>query len=78
VIESDRPPVPLRTVNHEYYRCDPTFRALIKWLREKGVQGNKPLHQMRKLYGSALADLHGLAVASSRLRHADLRTTAGF
>ena len=78
VIESDLPPQPLRPVDHEYYRCEPTFKALIRWLREKGVQGNKPLHQMRKLYGSALADLHGLAVASSGLRHADLRTTAGF
>jgi integrase len=75
VLESDRPPLSL---DYEYYRCQPTFQALINWLRTKGVTGNKPFHALRKMYGSALADLHGLAVASSGLRHADLRTTAGF
>ena len=75
VLESDRPP---RSLDYEYYRCQPTFEALVNWLRTKGVQGNKPFHALRKMYGSALADLHGLAVASSGLRHADLRTTAGF
>jgi integrase len=75
VLESDRPP---RSLDYEYYRCEPTFKALVEWLREKGVTGNKPFHALRKMYGSALADLHGLAVASSGLRHADLRTTASF
>jgi len=78
VLESDRPPHPPRSVDHEYYRCEMTFKSLVEWLREKGVTGNKPFHALRKMYGSALADLHGLAVASSGLRHADLRTTAGF
>jgi hypothetical protein len=78
VIESDRRPVPARPIDHEYYRCEPTFKALLGWLREKGVQGNKLLHQMRKLYGSALADLHGLHAASSGLRHPDIRTTSQF
>jgi integrase len=78
VIESDRPPQPPRPVDYDYYRCEPTFKALVEWLRSKGVQGNKPLHALRKLYGSALADLHGLHAASSGLRHADIRTTSGF
>jgi integrase len=78
VIESARPPAPPRALDHEYYRAEPTFKALVQWLRAKGVRGNKPIHQLRKLYGSALADLHGLHAASSGLRHADLRTTAGF
>jgi integrase len=78
VLESDRPPVPVKPVDYEYYRCEETFKALVEWLREKGVTGNKPLHALRKLYGSALADLHGLHAASSGLRHTDLRTTAGF
>ena len=47
-------------------------------LRDKGVQGNKPLHTLRKMYGAALADMHGLHVASSGLRHADIRTTAEY
>ena len=75
VLESDRPP---RSLDYEYYRCEPTFKALVEWLRSKGVQGNKPLHTLRKLYGSALADLHGLHAASSGLRHADIRTTSAF
>ena len=75
VLESDRPP---RALDYEYYRCEPTFKALVEWLRSKGVQGNKPLHALRKLYGSALADLHGLHAASSGLRHADIRTTSAF
>jgi integrase len=75
VIESERPP---KVADYQHYRCEKVFAALLGWLREKGVQGNKPLHQMRKLYGSALADLHGLHAASSGLRHADIRTTSAF
>jgi integrase len=75
VIESDRPP---KAVTYQYYRCQETFKCLLDWLRTKGVQGNKPLHAMRKLYGSALADQHGLHAASSGLRHSDIRTTAEF
>ena len=75
VIESFRSP---KATDYQHYRCEEVFCALLGWLRARGVRGNKPLHALRKLYGSALADLHGLAVASSGLRHADLRTTAGF
>jgi integrase len=73
VLESERPP---RMVNYQHYRCEETFKALLGWLRKKGVQGNKPFHALRKLYGSALAELHGIHAASSGLRHADLRTTS--
>jgi integrase len=75
VIESERPP---KVTDYQHYRCEEVFAALLGWLRAHGVQGNKPLHQMRKLYGSALADLHGLHAASSGLRHADIRTTSAF
>jgi integrase len=75
VIESDRAP---KVTDYQHYRCDDTFQSLLAWLRGKGVQSNKPLHALRKLYGSALADAHGLHVASSGLRHADVRTTAEY
>jgi integrase len=75
VLESDRLP---KSVNYQQYRCEETFQALLAWLRSKGVQGHKPLHALRKLYGSALTDLHGLHAASSGLRHADIRTTHEF
>jgi integrase len=75
VIESARAP---KSVSYQQYRCQEVFDSLLRWLRSKGVQGNKPLHALRKLYGSALADLHGLHAASSGLRHADIRTTSAF
>ena len=75
VLESERAP---KAVTYQHYRCTETFAALLGWLRGKGVQGNKPLHALRKMYGSQLADLHGLHVASSGLRHADVRTTAEY
>jgi integrase len=75
VIESDQKP---RNVAYQHYRCGAVFDALLVWLRAKGVEGQKPFHNLRKLYGSVMAQEHGLAVASGALRHADLRTTAEF
>jgi integrase len=75
VLESERSP---KSVSYQHYRCEETFQSLLDWLREKGVQGNKPLHALRKLFGSQLADMHGLHVASGGLRHADVRTTAEY
>jgi len=75
VLESARTP---KSVSYQHYRCEETFQSLLNWLRDKGVQGNKPLHALRKMYGAALADMHGLHVASSGLRHADIRTTAEY
>jgi integrase len=73
VIESDSPP---KAPHYQWYRCEPVFESLLVWLREKGITDRKPIHCLRKLYGSMLADVHGLHAASTGLRHADLRTTA--
>jgi len=73
VIESNCEP---KAVGYQWYRCEETFKSLLEWLRSKGVTGNKPLHQMRKLFGSAMADLYGLHVASAASRHSDIRTTS--
>jgi integrase len=75
VIESPRRP---KAVNYQWYRCESTFIYLLRWLKGKGVQGNKPFHALRKLYGSVLAERYGIHAASSGLRHADIRTTAEF
>jgi integrase len=75
VIKSARKP---KSVRYQWYRCGPLFDALLVWLRAKGVQGQKPFHTLRKLYGSAMADKHGLHAASSGLRHSDIRTTSEF
>jgi integrase len=73
VIKSQRPPLSKRP---QYYRCESTFTELIEWLRAHGVTGNKPLHTLRKEYGSLLTRNYGIHAASRALRHADLRTTS--
>jgi len=75
VIESAREP---KLVSYQWYRCEAVFEYLLGWLHGKGVQGIKPFHALRKLYGSVLAERHGIHAASSGLRHADIRTTSEF
>ena len=58
------------------YRCAYLFKKLIRWLQAKGVKGTKPIHELRKEFGSLLADAHGIYVASRMLRHADISVTA--
>jgi integrase len=74
VIQSQRSPLPVKP--HQYYRCEPVLTALTEWLRAQGVSGNKPLHTLRKEYGSLLTRSYGIHAASRALRHADLRTTS--
>jgi integrase len=75
VIEGNREP---KVVNYTWYRADRVFNNLLAWLREKGVTGDKPIHQMRKLYGSVLTEKHGIHAASSGCRHSDIRVTSQF
>jgi hypothetical protein len=88
VVQSDRQ----LTMNATYsaYRCEKVFDGLIAWLRTKGVNAQKPLHELRKEFGSTIANEHGIFAASRALRHSDiaittqhyadkkLRTTTGF
>jgi integrase len=74
VNKSNRPPLPAKP--QQYYRCKSIFHELTEWLREHGVSGNKPLHTLRKEYGSLLTRTYGIHAASRALRHADLRTTS--
>ncbi len=59
-----------------YYRCEPVFNRLNEWLRSKGVNTHKPLHEMRKEIGALIATEHGIYAASRFLRHSDITTTA--
>jgi integrase len=63
-------------LNRNYYRCSLTFNHLSAWLRTKGVAAHKPIHTLRKLFGSLLNDRYGLHVASLGLRHSDISITA--
>ncbi len=74
VIESEVAPRPEATYSH--YRCQRDFEALTEWLRQKGVPGNKPLHTLRKEFGSQVCAKHGIYLASHALRHADIAITS--
>jgi len=74
VIESEIAPRPGATYSH--YRCQRLFEALSKWLRDHGVTGNKPLHTLRKEFGSQICAKHGIYAASTALRHADIAITS--
>jgi len=74
VIEADVEP---RTdTSYAHYRAQSHFDALIKWLKSKGVTAIKPLHEMRKEFGSQLCAKYGIYAASRALRHADIAITA--
>jgi integrase len=74
VIEADTEP---RTdTSYAHYRSQSHFDALIKWLKSKGVTAIKPLHEMRKEFGSQLCTKYGIYAASRMLRHADIGITA--
>ena len=73
VIESA---VPARmNATYSHYRCERDFTALTNWLRGHGVTGNRPLHTLRKEYGSQVCARHGIYAASQALRHADIAIT---
>jgi integrase len=58
------------------YRADAVFTRLTDWLRGKGVDARKPLHELRKELGALVTAEHGIYAASRVLRHADVSTTA--
>jgi len=74
ILVSDRPP--RNDSARIYYRCEPIFDRLNRWLRSKGVKANKPLHELRKEIGALVATEHGIYAASRFLRHSDITTTA--
>jgi integrase len=74
VIESAVPARPQGTYPH--YRCQRDFDALGNWLRRHGVASNRPLHTLRKEYGSQICAKYGIYAASNALRHADIAITS--
>ena len=74
VIESDVRPATDK--HYDHYRAGAVFDKLIAWLRGRGVAGPKPLHALRKEFGSLIAARYGLYAAKEMLGHADIGTTA--
>jgi hypothetical protein len=75
VIESDCPPLPF-DAPYGVYRCQAHMRALLGWLRSKGVTSKTPLHTLRKQFGSEIHARYGLLAASEQLRHGGIAVTA--
>lgn len=62
--------------SYERYRCHKEFVALCSWLRAHGVMSKKPLHTLRKEFGSQIHARYGLVAASEALRHGGVSVTA--
>ncbi len=74
VIES--PIVPRPHASYSHYRCNRQFECLAAWLRSHGITANRPLHTLRKEYGSQVCAKHGIWAASRALRHSDIAITS--
>jgi integrase len=74
VIESEAPPIRSKSV-YRYYRCEAVFVRLLSWLRTHGVDALKPLHALRKEFGSVICASYGIHAASRALRHSALAVT---
>jgi integrase len=61
---------------YSHYRCSRIFARLSNWLRAKGVTGSRPLHTLRKEFGSQICEQFGIYAASRALRHADIGITS--
>ncbi|MEI7733118.1 MAG: tyrosine-type recombinase/integrase [Verrucomicrobiota bacterium] len=54
------------------------LEAAIFWLRGQGIRDDKPLHTLRKEFGSIVAQSADLFTASKQLRHSSLAVTAAY
>lgn len=61
------------------YRCDCIFKRLNAWLRANGLKGEqKPLHTLRKEFGSHINEKFGLSAAADALRHGNVNLTRDY
>jgi integrase len=76
VIES---PLKLKAnATYASYRAEAVFERVTRWLRKHGVRGQKPLHQLRKEFGSRICEQYGIFASSRMLRHSDVAITAQY
>lgn len=76
VLESERQPRPNSPV--ACYRAEATFKTLKKWLRAHGVTAHKPIHTLRKEFGSLVCESSDIFTASRQLGHASIALTATY
>lgn len=73
VVQSKNPA--RKTKHYRHYRCEHLFKFVNQWLRNHGVKALKPLHTLRKEFGSLVVEKFGLVAAKSALRHASVEIT---
>ncbi|MDR2341093.1 MAG: site-specific integrase [Puniceicoccales bacterium] len=66
---------PIQNATWGHCRCERDYDVLNKWLRERGIVSQKPLHTLRKEYGAQICRQHGLYIASRALRHSSYSVT---
>jgi integrase len=76
VIESDQ--LPRLGLTYRAYRSEAIFGRLIVWLKMHGVHSLKPLHTLRKEFGSEVCKHAGIYAASMALRHSDIKITTQY
>jgi hypothetical protein len=59
-----------------YYRCETVFDRVTAWLKQHGVSARKPVHALRKEYGSLINAKYDLVTAKELLRHSSVAITA--
>jgi integrase len=67
---------PIMGLAYEHYRGARLFDKLIVWLRSKGVIAKKPIHELRKEFGSLITQRFGIYAAKELLGHSDISVTA--
>lgn len=77
VLCPDRPAQPRTKIRS--YRCKKELNRVLGWLRQNGVtETDKPLHAMRKEFGSNICKHKGIYAASASLRHSTIALTAKY
>ena len=76
VLESERQPKPGAAIAS--YRAEITFGRLKKWLRAHGITAQKPIHTLRKEFGSLVTETADIFTASRQLGHASIALTATY
>ena len=67
---------PKINLSYDYYRADKTFKYLIKWMKEQGIESYMPLHYLRKVAGSLQYKAIDIYAAKRFLGQSDIRTTS--
>jgi integrase len=76
VLESERQPKPGAAMAN--YRAKKTFDFLKKWLRAHGITAAKPVHELRKEFGSLVCQFSDIFTASRQLGHSSISMTATY